>query len=331
MRDPTRRAAILGGLALPLLAGRLDAQATPGLEILARGLAFPEGIVALRDGGAMFVEIAAGTYSRLRPGAKAAETVATLGGGPNGSTIGPDGLVYIANDGGLTFRQIAGRMVPTGVPADYRGGSIQALDPATGAVRTLYEGIGSERLKAPNDILCDAWGDLWFTDTGKTWARTRDNGGLYWAKRDGSEIREIAYPIQNPNGLALGPDRRTLYVALSDRREVSAYAITGRGMLAGGATPTSKIVATVGGVLFFDNLAVEANGNLVVACVLSGELLSLTPDGRELARIKIAEGSPTALAFGGPELRSLYMTLSNSGIVARMAWPRPGLAALHRL
>jgi gluconolactonase len=107
--------------------------------------------------------------------------------------------------------------------------------------------------------------------------------------------------------------------------------ITGRGMLAGGAPPAPKIVAAVGGVLLFDNLAVEANGNLVVACVLSGELLSLAPDGRELARIRIAEGSPTALAFGGPDMRFLYMTLSNSGIVARMAWPRPGLPPLHQL
>lgn len=328
MSEPTRRAAILGGLASTVMATRLSAQAiAPDLEILAQGLDFPEGIVALRDGGAMFVEIASGTYSRLRPGAKTATTLATLGGGPNGSTIGPDGMVYIANDGGLTFKTIAGRMVPIGVPADYRGGSIQRVDPATGAVRTLYEGIGAERLKAPNDILCDEWGDLWFTDTGKTYARNRDNGGVYWAKRDGSEIREIAYPLQNPNGLALGPDKRTLYVALSDRREIAAYTIAARGTLA----PTSKIVAAVGGVLLFDNLAVEANGNLVVACVLSGELLSLTPEGRELARIKIAEGSPTALAFGGPDMRSLYMTLSNSGIVARLAWPRPGLPALHRL
>ncbi|WP_375383264.1 SMP-30/gluconolactonase/LRE family protein [uncultured Sphingomonas sp.] len=331
MRGPTRRATILGGLASALLAGRLDAQATPGLVVLADGLAFPEGIVALRDSGTMFVEIAAGTYNRLRHGSRTPETIATLGGGPNGSTIGPDGMVYVANDGGLTFTRIAGRHVPTGVPADYRGGSIQQVNPATGAVRTLYESVGTERLKAPNDIVCDEWGDLWFTDTGKTHARTRDNGGLYWAKRDGSDIREVAYPIQNPNGLALGPDRRTLYVALSDRREIAAYTIAGRGMLAGGASPSSRIVAAVGGVLLFDNLAVEANGNLVVACVQSGELLSLSPDGRELGRVRITEGSPTALAFGGADQRTLYMTLSNSGIVARMAWPRPGLTALHRL
>ena len=162
-------------------------------------------------------------------------------------------------------------------------------------------------------------------------ARSRDNGGLYWAKRDGSEIREIDYPAQNPNGLALGPDRRTLYMALSDRREVAAYRIVGRGMLAGGATPTSRIIAAVGGVVLFDNLAVEANGNLVVACVLTGALLSLTPEGREIGRMPIPEGWPTALAFGGPDMRWLYMTLSNSGLIARMKWPRPGLPALHRL
>jgi gluconolactonase len=67
-----------------------------------RGLAFPEGPIALDDGSVLVVEIAAGNLTRVDP-AGIVTVVAHCGGGPNGAALGPDGAVYVCNDGGLEF------------------------------------------------------------------------------------------------------------------------------------------------------------------------------------------------------------------------------------
>jgi gluconolactonase len=67
---------------------------------LATGLLFPEGPVALDDGSVLLVEIARGTLSRVTTDGRV-QVVADLGGGPNGAAIGPDGAVYICNNGGF--------------------------------------------------------------------------------------------------------------------------------------------------------------------------------------------------------------------------------------
>ena len=318
----TRRGVLAGGAALALVGAR-GRGAEPAIEIVASGLAFPEGIVAAPDGTLLFVEIAGGTLCRLDPARGHVSVVARPGGGPNGTTIGPDGAAYLANNGGLVFTRGAnGRLSPTGVPDSYRGGAIQRVDLATGNVTSLYEAVDGERLKAPNDITCDAFGDLWFTDTGKSHARSRDNGGLYWARADGSAIRAMAYPLQTPNGLAFAPDGRTLYVALSDRREIAAFTVTGRGELAPGPP---RIIAALGGVRLFDNIAVAQDGTILVACVLTGEIVVLSPAGEVLRTLAVPDPAPTALAFAGPDMRELYVTLSGSGRIARIAWGVPGL------
>lgn len=319
MTGADRRTVLAGLAALAASPARADPAA---IAIVAEGLAFPEGLVALPDGTLLFVEIAAGTLCRLRPGAARHEIVARLGGGPNGVTIGADGAAYIVNNGGLSFTRSAGRLAPTGIPESYTGGSIQRVDLATGAVRTLYTAVDGVTLKAPNDIVQDAWGDLWFTDTGKGHPRYRDHGGLYCARADGSAIRAAAYPLQNPNGLAFAADGRTLYVAYSDRREIAAFTLTGRGELADGPP---RIVAALGGVRLFDNIAIAEDGSIVVACVLSGELVTIDAEGRERGAVRVPDSAPTALAFGGPDRRQLFVTLSGSGRIARIAWPQAGL------
>ena len=67
-------------------------------KIIAEGLAFPEGPVAMPDGSVLFVEIAGGCLSRVLASGKV-ERVAELGGGPNGAAIGPDGHGYVCNNG----------------------------------------------------------------------------------------------------------------------------------------------------------------------------------------------------------------------------------------
>src|SRR5271166_5681857 len=100
------------------------------IELVAAGLKFPEGPIAMADGSVILVEIQRGTLSRITPDGTVS-VVAALGGGPNGAAIGPDGAVYVCNNGGFEWHEAGGLTIPGHSPADYAGGSIQRVDLAT--------------------------------------------------------------------------------------------------------------------------------------------------------------------------------------------------------
>ena len=115
-------------------------------RVIASGLGSPEGPVALPDGSALLVEIAAGRLTHLLPNGEL-KVVAHVGGGPNGAAIGPDGDCYICNNSGFSWRTDDGFTRPTGEAADYRGGSIQRVNLTTGKVETLYTHCDGKPLK----------------------------------------------------------------------------------------------------------------------------------------------------------------------------------------
>ena len=100
---------------------------------IATGLQFPEGPIAMDDGSILLVEIARGTLSRVHPDGRV-EVVADCGGGPNGAAIGPDGAVYLCNNGGFAWRRVEGMLLPGVQSDDYVGGSIQRVDLESGSV-----------------------------------------------------------------------------------------------------------------------------------------------------------------------------------------------------
>lgn len=294
------------------------------MEIIAEGLEFPEGPLILPDGSLLFVEIKGGTLTRLRPGG-APEVVARLPGGPNGAALGPDGKVYVCNNGGFEWREVMGQTISGDAPADYRGGSIQRVDPGSGAVETLYTHVGDEPLKGPNDLVFDREGGFWFTDHGKSYPRSRDFGGLYYAKADGSHIAEAAFPMFSPNGVGLSPDEKTVYVAETMTARLWAFDVEGPGRLAPSPLPIpGRLVATLPGLQFLDSLAVEADGRIVVATLLNGGLTTFAPEGG-FEHLALPDLFPTNLCFGGDDMRDAYVTLSGTGRIAKLRWPRPGL------
>jgi len=177
---------------------------------IASGLQFPEGPIAMPDGSVIVVEIARGTLSRVGPDGHV-DVIAETGGGPNGAAIGPDGKCYLCNNGGFEWHRTAnGLLFPGQQPDDYSGGRIERVDILRGTVEVLYDACDGERLKGPNDIVFDATGGFYFTDHGKTRPRDRDRTGVFYAKADGSMIREVIFPMEGPNGIGLSPDERTL-------------------------------------------------------------------------------------------------------------------------
>lgn len=125
---------------------------------LASDLQFPEGPIALRDGSVLLVEIARGTLTRVRPDGLV-QVVADLGGGPNGAAIGPDGAVYVCNNGGFKWHTEAdGSVRPVGQAEDYSGGRIERVNLATGRAERIYDTVEGGALCGPNDIVFDAHG-----------------------------------------------------------------------------------------------------------------------------------------------------------------------------
>ena len=137
------------------------------MEVIASGLAFPEGPVVMDDGSVILVEIQRGTLTRVSPSGDV-DVIADLGGGPNGAALGPDGHCYVCNNGGFKW-YIArdGRVFPGDQPDDYVSGSIQRVNLSTGAFDTIYDQCDGEQLKGPNDLVFDRAGGFWFTDHGK--------------------------------------------------------------------------------------------------------------------------------------------------------------------
>ncbi|HUE39691.1 MAG TPA: SMP-30/gluconolactonase/LRE family protein, partial [Candidatus Binatia bacterium] len=127
----------------------------PEFREIASGLQFPEGPIAMPDGSVILVEIQRGTLSRVTPDGKIG-VIAKTGGGPNGAAIGPDGKVYVCNNGGFEWHEIGGLTVPGLQPKDYSGGRIERVDIDTGKVEVLYTECDGHRLCGPNDIVFDA-------------------------------------------------------------------------------------------------------------------------------------------------------------------------------
>lgn len=294
---------------------------------VASGLKFPEGPIAMPDGSVIVVEIM-GALVRVTPDGRR-QVIAELGGGPNGAAIGPDGKAYVCNNGGFNWHQADdGYNRPVGRADDYTTGRIERVDLATGKVETLYSECDGEPLKGPNDIVFDGKGGFWFTDHGKSYGRLLDRGALFYAAADGSFIKEVAFPLFTPNGVGLSPDGETLYVSETDTGRLWSYPVLGPGELAKEPWPSpngGKFLGNLAGYHRFDSMAVEANGNICVATLVSGGITVFSPTGEALEFHEAAEGYCTNICFGGPDLRTAYITLSGYGTLVAVDWPRPGL------
>ena len=298
------------------------------LTELASGLRFPEGPVVMDDGSVVVVEIAAGRVTRVCEDGRI-ETVAEPGGGPNGAALGPDGALYVANNGGsFQYREAGGLLVPLpDLPADYSGGRIERVDLATGEVTVLYTECGGHPLLSPNDLVFDSAGNFWFTDHGTKTPRLERRGGIYYASPDGSMIREVVQPVDSANGIALSPDATVLYVAETHTGRVYRWDVPAPGEVAGGGPlGGGMLVAGLPGLQLLDSMAVEADGNIVVATIMNGGLTVISPDGSSVTHVPLPDLVVTNVAFGGPNRRTAYVTLSSTGRLVSMPWPRPGLA-----
>ena len=295
------------------------------IELVAEGLAFPEGPVAMADGSILLTEIKAARISRVAPDGRR-ETVAETGGGPNGLALGPDGALYVCNNGGrFTWREVDGRTYPGSAPASHRGGSIQRLDLATGELTTLYDSCEGEPLWSPNDLVFDRAGGFWFTDHGRSDGKSLNYGGLYYARPDGSHIVRARGEMISPNGVGLSPDEQTVYMADTQLGRLWSFRLKGPGVL--DRQPRGQpgvVVANLAGYQLVDSLAVEAGGKVCVATIMNGGITAIDPDGAA-EHFPFPDLLTTNICFGGEDMQDAWVTCSSTGRLYKARWPRPGL------
>jgi gluconolactonase len=294
------------------------------LKLVAEGFQFPEGPIAMADGSVVLVEIERKTLTRVEPDGKTS-VIAELGGGPNGAAIGPDGAVYVCNNGGaFHFQKTNGMNVPGPTPPTHQGGMIQRVDLNTGAFTTLYDACEGRRLIGPNDIVFDKAGGFWFTDHGCGTPEGRKFGALYYALADGSKIVRVRDHLISPNGVGLSPDEKVVYAADTNIGRLWAFDITGPGEVASLGFAPGRVVCNLPGYQLLDSLAVEASGKVCVATIINGGITAFDPDG-SFEHFAVPDFITTNICFGGADMRDAWITASATGKLFKTRWPRPGL------
>ena len=300
-------------------------------RVIAEELEFPEGPVALPDGSVLVVEIKRGAITRVLPG-HSKETVSLPGGGPNGLAIGPDGRCFVCNNGGFQWHVDETGIRPTLQPDDYSGGRIEVVDLESGRVEVLYTEADGLPLSGPNDIVFDDHGGFYFSDLGKVRAKDQDRGRVLYGLADGGGVKTVAAPIEMPNGVGLSPDGQSLYVAETPTARLWAFDLTAPGEISSHPWPSphgGRFVAGSADYQRFDSLAVEADGRVCVATLVNGGISVISPDTGHVEHIAFPDRYTTNICFGGENLSTAYITLSQSGRLIEVPWPRSGLGLAY--
>lgn len=294
---------------------------------IASGLRFPEGPIAMPDGSVILVEIERGTLSRVQPNGDI-EVIAKVGGGPNGAAMGPDGWIYICNNGGFAWHNLPnGGLMPGNQSDDYTGGRIERVNPETGEHEVVFTECDGVPLKGPNDLVFDRSGGFYFTDLGKRRQWDMDLSSVYYARPDGKTITRLVHGVITANGCALSPDETVLYFAETTTGRLWAVDLDspGKARKQPGGQP-HRLVRGLDGHQLLDSMAVDAEGNVCVATLINGGITSFAPDGSGIEHFPFDDILVTNICFGGKDLRTAYITLSTTGKLIKCEWPRPGLA-----
>ncbi len=282
------------------------------LRIVATGLRFPEGPIAFDDGSVTVVEIEGGSVARIAPDGTIKRY--HCGGGPNGSAVGPDGAVYVGNDGGLAFKTEDGIRFPWNIAPDYQGGSVQRVDLETGEVATIFTESGGGRIGGLNDLVFDTAGGCYAVDTMR--------GSIHYFDPIAGTIAVAAEELMAPNGGGLSADGGTLYVSETFSGRLWSIDVDGPGQLG-----ARRELYSTGGAHGFDGLRVDGAGNICIANLAGSGITVISPGGDLLGAFKTPEHDPyvTQLCFGGPKGDTAYICSGGRGILYAIQWPWPGL------
>lgn len=267
-------------------------------------VAFTEGPAVYRDGSVFFTETVSHRIMRLAPGGKL--------------------TVFRENSNaanGLLFDDKWRLVACEGSDLQANRPRVTRTDLDTGKVEVLAEFYQGKRINAPNDVTIDGRGRLYFTDFDRAGPERWGTPGVYRIDTDGRLARILTAPeIQRPNGIAISPDDRTLYLVESNPAERGARMIRAYNLMPDGSVRNMRVFHDFYPGRSADGLAIDTQGNVYAAAGLhrrrgTHETLDtkpgihvFSPGGALLRFIPIGEDTITNCAFGGPDMKTLYVT-----------------------
>lgn len=204
---------------------------------------------------------------------------------------------------------------------------IVRTDLKSGQVTVLSERYEGARYNSPNDLAIDSQGRIYFTDPcyGDRSIMEMEIEGVYRIDPDGAVTRILQQPVvQRPNGVAIAPDDKTLYVADSNPNPAGNRKIWAFDLRRDGSAANQRLVYDFAPGRGGDGMRLDVQGNLWIAGGINrarreGEttdnpagIYVVTPAGKLLGHIPVPEDLVTNLAFGGPGKRTLYVTAGKS-------------------
>jgi gluconolactonase len=189
-------------------------------------------------------------------------------------------------------------------------GALVAIETDSKAIHILADKYEGKPLNAPNDLIIDMQGGVYFTDPhyGAPMPLPQGKMAVYYRSAEGTLTR-LVDDLKAPNGIALSPDEMTLYVVPSEQKEVMQYTISAPGVIDKGKVITTlqqpKGTSNSGG----DGMTVDEQGNLYATSQLGVQIIS--PQGKVLGIIALPE-VPANVTFGGKERRTLFITARTS-------------------
>ncbi len=251
------------------------------VEKVATGYLFTEGPAWSREGFLVFSDVPNNKLLELKPGAKPGQLRANSNGAM-GNAFDAQGRLY---------------------SCETHSRRITRTD-KKGKTETFAERYQGKQFNAPNDIVVRKDGQVFFTDPAfgsQEDARDLDFFGVYHVSPRG-EVELVAKPKGRPNGIALSPNGRILYVSNSDERNIRAYDLDSKGA----ASNERVLVSGIDGVP--DGLRTDEKGNLYLA---ANKIEIYTPEGKPLGSIALGE-TPSNCAFGDEDFQGLYVTARSS-------------------
>ncbi len=285
-------------------------------------VAFLEGPAAAADGSVYFTDIVNNRIMKLDSRTKERSVWRTPSGRTNGLLFDAHGRLLACE--GNEFGPNDGNRC------------ITRTDMATGSIEVLTDRFEGKRYNAPNDIAARSNGQIFFTDPcyGDRATMELTHDSVYRIDTNGSVHRILTQPqIQRPNGIALSPDERTLYLVdscpiVGGHRKIWAFDLSEQGQPSNG-----RVVFDFASGRGGDGMAVDQKGNLYVAAGISCPrgphestevppgIWIIRPDGKLLGRLPIPEDVLTNVTFGGDDLRTLYVTAGRTLYETRTTIP----------
>lgn len=269
-----------------------------GARLIADGLTFPEGPIVAPDGTLFFTDVRDNKVYRWRD----SEPEVFLDGtdGMNGLAMDRDGAIYSCAAGANALIKIA----------------------PDGKRTTVVSQVGGKALNRVNDLVFDYHGNIFFTNPnpGQSGGSADQTPSSVVRVRPDGSATIVATDLTFPNGIGVSADGKFLYVNESLAGSVVyKYPLSPEGDLG----PREVLIQFGSGIP--DGMAVAESGALYVALNYDAKVVVLSPDGRRVKEYVFPKGSGvTNVCFGGPEMKTLYVTLGNAGAVYALPVDEPG-------